>query len=245
MIQFHLSRTLVRDMAIHVRDDIDYMHYTTPASGAMDWYAHRVIIAGTHCVIAMEKESRYVMVFCGLTQMGYEHFPDTFQDRLWKEVLLVCNEASDEKLASLSDLVLDESVEQFYQSGHDASVTAHINQVAQSLEAIVGYDGMPLPTNTDAAIEFGVHQNEMLRKCRGDKDYFTPVEVFRTFWLGLAKKAPKNPSQLSASQLIAAQLKHESSQHEPLDRATINAVNETINLSPNVVAVDFKRRRRR
>ncbi len=213
MIQFHLSKDLAIDLAIQPQASTD----TDP--GAMHWYAHRVTISRRKCVIAMEQQSRYAMVFCGLTKQDFVQFPSLFQERLWREVCVITQleeplPAADVEL--LPDLALSLCAEQHYQPGHDRSVTSHINQVKEHLEAAVLYDGYPLPVDDDDALQFGIQTNQMLRKCKGDKDYFVPLQVFGDFWLGL--------------------LQHLNGEHSSSDQA------HTENAQPlpaNVISVDF------
>jgi len=180
MIQFHLTKKLAKDMKEHVQLSTEVNHQ------AMQWYANIVTVARRKCIIAMELQSRYVMIFCGMTKEEFEQFPKTFQERLWREVLALCEEEVNENvLTRISDQVLCLANEQNYQEGHDRSVSTHINQVAQSLEIYVQYQGYDLPVSSAAAFEFGVRENQMIRKRKEDKDYFRPIEVFREFWLHL------------------------------------------------------------
>ncbi len=184
MIQFHLSKDLATDLAIQPQASSD------ADPGSMHWYAHRVTISRRKCIIAMEQQSRYAMVFCGLTKQDFVQFPSLFQERLWREVCAATQLESPLSAADielLSDLALSLCAEQHYQPGHDRSVTSHINQVKEHLEAAVLYDGYPLPVDDDDALSFGIQANQMLRKCKGDKDYFVPLQVFSDFWLGLLR----------------------------------------------------------
>jgi len=180
MIQFHLTKKLAKDLKKHVQPkaEINYQ--------AMQWYANVVTVARRKCIIAMELQSRYVMIFCGMTKEELEQFPKIFQERLWREVLALCGEeVNEDVLKKLSDQVLSLANEQNYQEGHDRSVSTHMNQVAQSLEIYVQYQGYDLPVSSAAAFEFGVRENQMIRKRKANKDYFRPIEVFREFWLHL------------------------------------------------------------
>lgn len=80
---------------------------------------------------------------------------------------------------ALVELVCEE---QHYQTGSDRSVQAHINDVAWHLKDMTNDIGF-LPESPQDG--FGVKMNEWLRQTKEDKDYFTPIEVFRDFWLGM------------------------------------------------------------
>ena len=177
MLQFHLSKTLAGDLKMHVADPI------TASPTAMQWYGHRITLMHRKCVLMMEYKSRYCMVFSGLTKPDFENFPELFLDRLWREVVSVCqlDDTQSERLAALVHLVAEK---QHYQPGSDRSVQAHLRQAAEELHYMVNDKVGRLPGPGE---EFGcgVRINEMLRKRKEDKDYFVPLEVFRDFWLGM------------------------------------------------------------
>lgn len=212
MLQIHLSNALVKPFRLHLESEpsID--------SSALQWYAHQVIVKGVPCLVLMELQSRYAMVFCGAVAQQVENFPDALQDRLWREVCVITQLDEllpDDDVALLSDIALDLSSSQSYFKGSDRSVMAHISQVVDHLRYLVEDEGLPLPENGADAVSFGLAINEALRKRKGERDYFIPLEVFRDFWLGLIRvvkdKAPKQ-----------------------------NAVHTDDN---NVISVDFKNRR--
>jgi len=185
MLQFHLSKVLAKDMAMHLQA-------SAPAepAGALQWYAHRVTVNRRKCVLLMEQRSRYCMVFCGLTKPDFANFNNTFRDRLWREVLSVCN-LDDEQSAHLRGLVHLATEEFTFAPGHDRSVQAHINDVAWHLED-QAYASNSLPLEPHEAFAFGSFVNGLIRKRKGDKDYFHPLDVFRDFWLDLlAELGPK------------------------------------------------------
>ena len=176
MIQIHTSKALAADLKSHLIE-----MPTNP--GAMQWYAHRVYILRRKCVIAMEARSRYAIVFTGLTKPDFERFTDFFLDRLMREALSICR-LNDEQSGHLAVLImlLGESVQ--ITAGSDRSVQAHINEVARELHWMshdIGY----LPEHDSHEFNFGLRVNQMLRKRKGDKDYFYPLEKLREFWLGL------------------------------------------------------------
>jgi hypothetical protein len=189
MIEFHLSQTLAKDLDMHLAEP------RSADPGALQWYAHRVTIARRKCVIAIELQSRYAMVFCGLTKTEFEYFPEIFQDRLWREVISICELDDDNDIADMSELVLNLSVEQHYATGSNRSVQSHLRQVADELAWMVDNDVHRLPISGSEAFAFGLSANEMLRSTREHKDYFQPLVVFRDFWLGLIKTVREQSAQ--------------------------------------------------
>ena len=187
MIQIHASKVLTADLKVHLTN--------APTSpGAMQWYAHRVYVLRRKCVIAMEAQSRYAMVFTGLTKPDFERFPELFLDRLVREALPICQLDDDQSdhLAALV-MMLGESIQ--ISPGSDRSVQAHINDVARELDWMahdIGY----LPEHDSHEFNFGLRVNQMLRKRKGDKDYFYPFEELRGFWLGLLQHMAKKPDNV-------------------------------------------------
>src|SRR3972149_4411746 len=116
MVQIYMSKTLAADLAGHLTE--------APRNpGAMQWYAHRVHVLRHKCVIVMEAESRYAIVFTGLTKPDFQRFPDLFRDRLIREALSICQLHDDQsaKLDALA-MVVTESVQIL--PGSDRSVQA-------------------------------------------------------------------------------------------------------------------------
>ena len=183
MIQFHLSKVLSIDMKMHIAAPLAIN------PGAMQWYGHRVTIMRRKCVLMMELQSRYCMIFTGMTKPDFEDFPERFIDRMWREVVSIC-QLDDDQSEMLAELVLAVAQDQCFQAGHDRSVQAHIKQVVEEIEQAIHYRTGRLPVSDEEMFGLGVRVNERIRKRKGDKDYFVPLEVFRDFWLGMLEFAP-------------------------------------------------------
>ncbi|GAB3111686.1 hypothetical protein G8770_20400 [Aestuariicella hydrocarbonica] len=183
MLQFHLSKDAAKDLNAHLGDN-EPVNYQ-----GMQWYLHRITVARRKCIVAMELQSRFAMVFCGLTKPDFERFPDIFFERLMREALLSLEqivELQDSQMRSVMELGLSIAEDQVYQTGSDRSVMAHINDVAYLLRQCVE-DGYPLPEEDWDAMAFGGKANSMLRKTKHHKDYFYPKEHFGEFWEGLLR----------------------------------------------------------
>lgn len=214
MLQIHLSNSLAKVLKFHLQDAIEV------DSTALQWYAHFTEVADSPCIVVMEMQSRYAMVFCGDSLAPAEDFPEVFQDRLWREVCVITQldkPLPESDVAILSDIALDLSAVQHYQKGSQRSVMTHINQVMDQLRYMVEIEGYPIPQTGPDAVSFGLNANDMLRKRKEDKDYFVPLEVFRDFWLGLI-------SVVKAKARV----------HEPVVSGN----------QSNVINVDFKKRKK-
>ena len=147
---------------------------------AMQWYAHRVTVKRRKCVIVMELQSRYALVFCGLTQRDFEQFPETFRTRLICEVASIC-QLGDDAQKELTPLVVAQAEQQVFQTGSDSDIQVHIQNVAWSLNEWADEHGQ-LPTGDGECFDFDVFINQQLRTRREDEPPFEPMERFRRFW---------------------------------------------------------------
>ncbi|HEY6527237.1 MAG TPA: hypothetical protein VIZ65_00985 [Cellvibrionaceae bacterium] len=187
MIQFYLSKAAVGDFK-HLLEEPTPINYQ-----AMQWYLHKVTIARRKCVIAMEKRSRYVITFCGLTKKEFAGFPQLFSYWFSLHALasVVEQQGQDELLEQQAiELAASISSGQTYQLGFDRSVTAHINQAIELLRYYVEERGYPLPVEPREAAIFSTRANETARKSADFPDYFLPVTEFSKFWLGLLNYKP-------------------------------------------------------
>lgn len=178
MLQFHLSKNAAKDLKPHLSES------SKPALGTMQWYGHRVTIMHRKCLLMMEMQSRYCMVFAGLTKPGFEQFPELFAERLQNEVVSIC-QLEDQRAYQLAELIQEMSQEQHYQIGSDRSVQAHINQAVDELSFMANFQEGRLPELDEEQFGCGVRINQTPRKTKSDKDFFFPLEKFRDFWLGM------------------------------------------------------------
>ncbi len=178
MIQLHVSKTLASDLK-------PFLIEASVDPQAMQWYAHRVLILRRKCVIAMELNSRYAILFPALVKKDFKEFSEIFRMRLVNEAVSVCAKAepATEKIAALA-LLISEQIQ--IHPGSDRSVQAHINDVARELDWMARDIGR-LPETNEEAFGFGLRVNLSYRRRKQDKDYFIPFERFREFWLGALK----------------------------------------------------------
>lgn len=196
MLQFYLSKDFSKDMSMHLSEGAEPI--VDQHARAMQWYAHRITVKRRKCVIVMELQSRYAMVFCGLTKRDFENFPELFRKRFLCEVASIC-QFGDDAQSKLTPLVEAQSDQQIFQTGFNRSVQAHINDVAWHLDNWA-HEHDRLPADDSECFDIGVFVNQLLRKCSGDKDYFEPLERYRRFWTslsGLLKLTEGRRSQLA------------------------------------------------
>lgn len=192
MIQFYLSKDAAADLK-HLVEPPSPENYQ-----AMQWYVHRVTIARRKCIIAMEKQSRYAITFCGLTKKEFADFPQLFS--YWFSLHGLASvveqygqdDVLEQRVLELAQVIADG---QTYQQGFDRSVMAHINQVVDLLRFFVEVRRYPLPVEPREAAIFATEANEQMRKIAQSEDYFLPALEFRGFWMGLLNL--KIPAQAS------------------------------------------------
>lgn len=186
-MQIHCSKALAVDLKSHLVDAPTNLR-------AMQWYGHRVQVLRRKCVILMELQSRYAMVFTGLTKPDFQRFPELVRDRLWREALSICqlDEPRSGQLAALVDAIA-QPVQ--IVAGSDRSVQAHINEVTWHLDYFAQEAG-ELPRDDGDMFAFGLRMNKTPRSRKGEKGYFYPLEVLRDFWLGLLAHAGPRPDNV-------------------------------------------------
>ncbi len=242
MIEFKLTKDLAKDLAILPKNQAEQAPSRMAASvGAMVWYAHRVTIGRRKCIIAMESQSRYAMVFCGLTQATFANFPKLFKERLWREACAVTQLQKPlpaGEVSLISGLALEFCQQMEFSRHTDRSVQSHIRQVKEQLFYMVNDDNEPLPLTDEDAIRFGLSVNRTLRKCKGDVEYFVPLEVFRDFWLGRVQQVLGNPIKTSEEVKKGSTVKESAIKEK--ENKTKKAVTEATGVvGDTVIKVDF------
>lgn len=175
MIQIRTSKALTVDLMGQIME-------TAHDPRAMQWYAHRVYVLRRKCVIVMEAQSRYAMVFAALEKPDFQRFQDIFRDRIIREALSICQ--LEDEMGQLGTLALTVSESVQLLPGYDRSVQAHINEVARELNWMARDIGR-LPADDGEEFSFGLRVNQTPRQRKGDKDFFLPLDELRAFWRGL------------------------------------------------------------
>lgn len=182
MIQFHLSKAAAQDLK-HLVEPAVPINYQ-----AMQWYLHCVSIARRKCIVAMELQSRYALVFCGLTKKEMADFPQLFTYWFSLHALAcVADVIGDDEMMEqhVLEVAAGLAAGQTYQLGSDRSVQAHIRQVVDALRDQVELDGRPLPVEPRDTARFLMRANDVLYRIGKHGQWFRPVVAFSEFWLGL------------------------------------------------------------
>ncbi len=208
MIKINLTKTFAKDLNLEEIEDID-----VPVS--MTWYAHRITIARRKCIIVMEENTRYVMIFCGMTKLEFKDFPRIFFERLVVEATMIVADFDKKKSQAFFEFLEKICAKQVFQVAINRSVQSHINQVSQDLKMDVEWKGNELPVDVEGAISFGLLMNQLLRKRKGDKDYFVPLESFQLLCMNLWLKELESiygplPKESETNNVIEVDFKNKS-----------------------------------
>ena len=168
--------TLMQDLLVDppskmIKDD---------AATNMQWVLHVVTLLDKNCVVAMEVNTRYSMIFTDVTEIDSELFVKRFIVRLVTEMCIMFD-LSFEKIQSYVDDFVSQHPQALICQRGDRSVQTHINDVVGHLNTQVDKTGK-LPEDINELINLGVFVNQLLRTTKMTKDYFYPYETMRDQW---------------------------------------------------------------
>lgn len=147
------------------------------------WVLHLVQIRRQPCVVAMEVETRYAMLFTGLKKGDVTGFVNQFIERLANSQ---CFAARDLGMlidfeAALSQFTTRHHKLRFFLRPH-RSAQAHIKEVVWLLEQQFA-KARELPVGHTECAAFDKRINDFLRKTATHRDYFVPAEEMLVTWL--------------------------------------------------------------
>lgn len=146
----------------------------------MQWVLHVVTLLDKNCVVAMEVNTRYAIIFTDVNDVDSELFVKRFIVRLVTEMCIMFDRSFEDIQSYVDDFVAEHPQALLCQRG-DRSVQNHINDVVWHLTHQVDKTGK-LPADINELINLGVFVNQLLRKTGLSKDYFYPYEMMRDQW---------------------------------------------------------------
>lgn len=177
-MHFHLSANAAQDLKVTSflpnTDDNDAF--------AQHWYVHRVTMQRRKQYIIMEANTRYALVFCGVTKPFFEHFTDIFADTLWRHIVSLCH-VPDVDWGRVKAMTSAICAENLYHKGLNRSLQAHIKDAAMQMEWRMEFGELP-PVITDPGqlFEFSFFINKTPRTRHGEKQCIIPYEQFQRLW---------------------------------------------------------------
>ncbi len=157
MMRILVTRELAKALGRHVK----------PArNGDADllWRADLKIIGMEACVVLQEQQTGYILLLCGLNADQFASFPQLLQDRFWRELASICQQAGLYDKAKLIESLQALATEQHYQLDPEPPEEGKIISVMEKLERRVLYDNLPLPVDGRSAFDFGFLINTRLSK---------------------------------------------------------------------------------
>ncbi len=181
MIQLHMTKKFQEDLTKAGCP----LPETTDKTAGWHWYAHRITLMRKKCVIVMEEECRYALIFFGLKKGDFANFEQVLTSRIIAEASWLCDLPDSGENELLVEIIQQKCSEIFFDRKPNRSVQAHIRQVALELEYFVLFIDERLPGRTEEEIDLGLKINDRYRKRQSDKDYFMPKKCWRKSLLTL------------------------------------------------------------
>ncbi|MFM2485883.1 DUF6933 domain-containing protein [Celerinatantimonas yamalensis] len=128
-----------------------------PARG-WGWSGHQFSIAGRDCLLLLEHQSLYVMLFVGLSASDYAAFQQVWQRRLLAEMLTVA-ELDPLQSSSLQIAVLEHSDALLLSDAQHLDEHPHLAKAVQGVKLLATRYGH-LPNNESEEFRWGVILNQ-------------------------------------------------------------------------------------
>lgn len=158
------------------------------------WLVHAIKEKDKNILIVMDYQSRFSITLPNLKKGDGTYFVNNFEQQLIthaNQMMAAINTDLQTIKLSLEHYHQKHNSHIFFQRG-DRSIQAHINDVAWHFCDWI-YEEGAIPTGNNL-INFDYFANQMLRKRKGDKDYFIPQHQFLSAWL-------KNYAKYSAAKI--------------------------------------------
>ena len=183
MIQLHLTEKFHKDLTVAGCA----LPETDDKTAGWHWYAHRITLLRKKCVLVIDEECRYALIFFGLKKRDLAHFEQVLTSRIIAEASCLCDLPQPGENAILIEKVQQKCSSMFFDRKSNRSVQAHIRQVAQELEYLVHFIDEKLPEPGKEELDIGLKINDRYRK-QQNKDYFVPTKCWRKSLLTLIAK---------------------------------------------------------
>lgn len=149
------------------------------------WQVHMVTVRRRPCVLVMEHDSRYSMLFTRLKAGDMAGFVSQMLERLLKQQYTETLALGEPPLASIDEmahrLMQQHSDFRFFLRS-ERSVQAHLNEVARGL-ADQAAASSSLPEGHEQCVMFDDHCNNFIRRSKTRPDWFYPQQVMLWRWL--------------------------------------------------------------
>lgn len=147
------------------------------------WLIHAIKVKGKNVLVVMDYQTRFSITLSALKKGDDMAFMNNFEHHLVIHInkIMTSVDANEQAIdASLESFRHQHNRCAFYLRG-DRSVQSHINDVAWHFRRWADERG-EVPIEVDL-ISFDLFANQLLRKRKAEKDYFTPQHEFLHAWL--------------------------------------------------------------
>lgn len=177
MIVFNLSQALTKVLSSHLKPVKNILP-------SLHWDLELITIGLDQCVIACERNTQYIMLFCAMSREQFLHFPELFQDRFWREVMALSPQISQRDKNAFIRYLLTASDDQYYQLNPNPLEEGKLHTIIENLEYRTIAEKVALPADGKAALQYTLPINGRKRK-NSDS---SPLENFRDICLSMAEE---------------------------------------------------------
>lgn len=175
-------------LAETMRDEVSLLRqeHGAFAQNVLRWQCHLIEVQGRDCVIAMEADARFAMVFTTLERGRPTLFVDALIGRLFQLQWAIAEAlelVSDAERDAWGRNFIDAHLKSCFIARTDKSVQTHINEVACDFSWEVGVGDRAFPETDQACASFDLLFNDRLRSTRDRREYFCPHEAMLFHWL--------------------------------------------------------------
>lgn len=169
----------------HPSQDLPFLIDTDgqPPRDVQQWLVHFVRILRKPCVVAMDIDTRYAMVFPHVKKGDPAGFLNAFATRLVNEMVLATSEVG---MLGDFETMLTRFLERHqrfqFVRRMERSTQAHLKDAVWHFEYRCNEAGRVLETHEECAV-IDAQINSGLRSVKGRKDYFLPYEEMLCAWL--------------------------------------------------------------
>ncbi|WP_185233863.1 hypothetical protein [Teredinibacter franksiae] len=172
MIKFNISKSLSQALSQH----FEPMKQRTPS---LIWDTELVSIKNELCIVVQERFSGYVMLFCGLKDRDFLHFPSLFQKRFQREVTVLCPEININDREDFCRHLMQMSDDQRYQVEPADFDDTPMQRIIEDLRVRAEENNERLPLSDRESFEYAVQFNCDEEESVEEFDVLCPLELFR------------------------------------------------------------------
>ncbi|WP_153111267.1 DUF6933 domain-containing protein [Propionivibrio limicola] len=154
-----------------------------PPRHVQQWLAHLIEVRGKPCVLAMDIDTRYAMVFTNVGKGNTASFLNTFAERLVNQMVFAAQSVG--MMADFETMwaqFLEYHARFQFFLRYDRSTMTHLLDAARAFEDHVESTGQWPETHEECAV-VDASINQLLRGVKGRRDHFVPATEMLCQWM--------------------------------------------------------------